>query len=106
MQYWIHNDKPYRFVTVKEFSEAFQSFHVGRNLGDELATPFQKARSHPAAITTKSYGVGKTELIRSCFYREVLLMKRNSAHHIFGIASVLMLALLISAFCVCLECYN
>ncbi|VFQ87367.1 unnamed protein product [Cuscuta campestris] len=84
MQYWVHKDKPYRFVTVKEFSEAFQSFHIGRNLGDELATPFQKARSHPAALTTKRYGVSKMELLKSCFSREVLLMKRNSALHIFG----------------------
>nr|POF16743.1 pleiotropic drug resistance protein 1 [Quercus suber] len=37
-QYWAQKDEPYNFVTVKEFSEAFQSFHVGRKLGDELAT--------------------------------------------------------------------
>ncbi|RAL41316.1 hypothetical protein DM860_010110 [Cuscuta australis] len=94
MQYWVHKDKPYRFVTVKEFSEAFQSFHIGRNLGDELATPFQKARSHPAALTTKRYGVSKMELLKSCFSREVLLMKRNSALHIFGFTWVILLALI------------
>ncbi|WJX84449.1 hypothetical protein P8452_67025 [Trifolium repens] len=36
-QYWEHKDQPYRFVTAEEFSEAFQSFHVGIRLGDELA---------------------------------------------------------------------
>ena len=44
-QYWAQKDEPYNFVTVKEFAEAFQSFHVGQKLGDELATQFDKAKS-------------------------------------------------------------
>ncbi|KAF8035904.1 hypothetical protein BT93_C1814 [Corymbia citriodora subsp. variegata] len=51
-QYWAHKDSPYRFVTVKEFSEAFQSFHVGQKLGDQLVIPFDKSKNHPAALTT------------------------------------------------------
>ncbi|XP_019195429.1 PREDICTED: pleiotropic drug resistance protein 1-like isoform X4 [Ipomoea nil] len=95
MQYWIRKDnKPYRFVTINEFSEAFQSFHIGRNLGDELATPFQKSTSHPAALTTKTYGVSKMELLKSCFSREVLLMKRNCVLHIFEVGWVVLMALI------------
>ncbi|CAH9132735.1 unnamed protein product [Cuscuta epithymum] len=94
MQYWVHKDKPYRFVTVREFSEAFQSFHIGRKLGDELAIPFPKIKSHPAALTTKRYGVSKMELLKSCFSREVLLMKRNRILHIFGFSWVTLLALI------------
>ena len=60
-QYWAHKDKPYNFVTVKELAEAFQSFHVGQKLGDDLSVPFDKTKSHPAALTTKNYGVGKKE---------------------------------------------
>lgn len=92
MQYWVHKDKPYRYVTVNEFSEAFQSFHIGHNLGDELATPFQKTKSHPAALTTKTYGVSKMELLKSCFSREVLLMKKNCVLHIIEVAWVHTLA--------------
>ncbi|CAH9112411.1 unnamed protein product [Cuscuta europaea] len=94
MQYWVCKDKPYRFVTVGEFSEAFQSFHVGRKLGDELAIPFPRIKSHPAALTTKRYGVSKMELLKSCFSREVLLMKRNRILHIFGFSWVTLLALI------------
>ncbi|KAI7987447.1 Pleiotropic drug resistance protein 1 [Camellia lanceoleosa] len=43
-QYWARRDKPYNFVTVNEFAEAFLSFHIGRKLGDELAIPFEKAK--------------------------------------------------------------
>ncbi|RVW53909.1 Pleiotropic drug resistance protein 1 [Vitis vinifera] len=52
-QYWAHKDEPYSYVTVKEFAEAFQSFHIGQKLGDELAVPFDKTKGHPAALTTK-----------------------------------------------------
>ncbi|KAJ9537747.1 hypothetical protein OSB04_030480 [Centaurea solstitialis] len=53
-QYWMRRDEHYRFVTAKEFAEAFQSFHVGKRLGDDLATQYDKSRSHPAALQTRS----------------------------------------------------
>ncbi|KAF2321474.1 hypothetical protein GH714_000026 [Hevea brasiliensis] len=63
-QYWARRDQPYRFVTVQEFSEAFQSYELGRRIGDELSTPFDKSKSHPAALSTKKYGVGKMEWLK------------------------------------------
>ncbi|KAK9232151.1 hypothetical protein WN943_022394 [Citrus x changshan-huyou] len=82
-QYWVRKEEPYRFVTVKEFSDAFQAFHVGQKLGNGLRTPFDKSKSHPAALTTKSYGINKKELLKACISRELLLMKRNSFVYIF-----------------------
>jgi len=82
-QYWANRDEPYTFVTAKEFAEAFQSFHVGRKLSEELAVPFDKSKAHPAALTTKKYGLNKTELFKACSAREALLMKRNSFVYIF-----------------------
>ncbi|XP_050108515.1 pleiotropic drug resistance protein 1-like [Malus sylvestris] len=93
-QYWASRDEPYTFITVEEFVEAFQSFHVGRKLRDELATPFDKAKSHPAALTTKRYGVSKTELLKACFAREFLLMKRNSFVYLFKLAQLSILAMI------------
>nr|KJB56640.1 hypothetical protein B456_009G129000 [Gossypium raimondii] len=85
MQYWARKDQPYRFITANEFAEEFQSFHVGMKLGEELGTPFDKTKSHPAALATKKYGLGKWELLKACFARELLLMKRNSFVYIFKI---------------------
>ncbi|GJV89909.1 AAA+ ATPase domain-containing protein [Tanacetum coccineum] len=82
-QYWVRTNEPYSFVTVQEFAEAFQLFHVGRKLGDELAAPFDRAKSHHAALTTKKYGVSRKELLKACVSREYLLMKRNSFVYIF-----------------------
>ncbi|KAL0330265.1 UNVERIFIED_CONTAM: Pleiotropic drug resistance protein 1 [Sesamum radiatum] len=70
-QYWARRDQPYSFVSVKEFSEAFQSFHVGRKIGDELGVPFDKAKSHPAALTTNKYGLSKTGSIESLFFSRI-----------------------------------
>ncbi|KAG6417147.1 hypothetical protein SASPL_119298 [Salvia splendens] len=77
-QYWGNKNEPYRYVAVSEFAEAFQSYVVGRRVGDELAVPFDKTKSHPAALTTDKYGIGKKELLKACAEREYLLMKRNS----------------------------
>lgn len=79
----MHRNVPYSYVSVKEFSEAFQSFHVGRKLGDELAIPFDRTKSHPDSLTTDRYGVSKKMLLKACVDRELLLMKRNSFVYIF-----------------------
>ncbi|CAJ1973751.1 unnamed protein product [Sphenostylis stenocarpa] len=82
-QYWANKDEPYIFVTVREFAEAFQSFHIGRKLGDELATPFDMSKGQPVVLTKNKYGVSKKELLKACVSREFLLMKRNSFVYIF-----------------------
>ncbi|KAE9586977.1 putative xenobiotic-transporting ATPase [Lupinus albus] len=82
-QYWANKDEPYSFITVKEFADAFQSFHIGQKLGDELATPFDTSKGHPAVLTKNMYGVSKKELLKACVSREFLLMKRNSFVYIF-----------------------
>ncbi|MED6136244.1 transcription factor [Stylosanthes scabra] len=94
-QYWARKDQPYRFITVTEFVEAFQSFHVGRRMGDELATPFDKSLNHPAALTTQKYGISKKELLKANFSREFLLMKRNSFVYIFKLFQLTCIALIV-----------
>ncbi|KAE9459161.1 hypothetical protein C3L33_08934, partial [Rhododendron williamsianum] len=78
VDHWARRDEPYSFVTAREFAESLKSFHVGRELDNELSIPFDKAKSHPAALSTRKYGVSKKELLKSVISREYLLMKRNS----------------------------
>ncbi|PWA73279.1 pleiotropic drug resistance protein 1 [Artemisia annua] len=91
-QYWMRRDMPYRFVTAKEFAEAYQSFHVGRKLATDLATPYDKSKSHPAALTTEKYGLNKKELLKACTDREILLMKRNSFVYFFKLFQLIVMA--------------
>ncbi|XP_077209810.1 pleiotropic drug resistance protein 1-like [Tasmannia lanceolata] len=91
-QYWAYKNEPYSFISVGEFADAFQSFHIGHKLANELGTPFDKRKSHPAALTTSEYGISKTELLKACFSREWLLMKRNSFVYIFKMVQLLIIA--------------
>nr|AGT28053.1 pleiotropic drug resistance transporter 1 [Panax ginseng] len=93
-QYWLHKDEPYRFITAREFAEAYQSFHVGLKMVDDLAIPFDKSKSHPAALTTEKYGVNKKELLKALTAREVLLMKRNSFVYIFKLFQLTTMAVI------------
>ncbi|KAJ4809489.1 ABC transporter G family member 36 [Rhynchospora pubera] len=81
-QYWA-GKATYRYVPVREFADAFRSFHIGKAIEEELAVPFDKEKSHPAALTTSRYGVSRMELFKACFDRQLLLMKRNMLIYIF-----------------------
>ncbi|KAI7725050.1 hypothetical protein M8C21_022973, partial [Ambrosia artemisiifolia] len=93
-QYWIRRDQPYRFVTAKEFAEAYESFHVGRELRNDISTPFEKTKSHPAALTTEKYGLNKKELLKACIDREILLMRRNSFVYFFKLFQLSVMSLI------------
>ncbi|KAJ8540413.1 hypothetical protein K7X08_030332 [Anisodus acutangulus] len=93
-QYWAKKDEPYRFVPSEEFAESYKSFHVGKELGDELATPYDKSKSHPAALSTQKYGIGTKQLLKVCAKREFLLMKRNSFVYIFKLVQLAVMALI------------
>ncbi|KAJ7174242.1 hypothetical protein O6H91_Y542400 [Diphasiastrum complanatum] len=82
-KYWASSSIPYRYVSVKEFAEGFAKFHVGQNLSQELATPSDKSKSHPAALVTNKYALSNRELFRASFSREWLLMRRNSSAYVF-----------------------
>ncbi|KAL3351085.1 hypothetical protein AABB24_019604, partial [Solanum stoloniferum] len=84
----------YRFITSKEFAEAYQSFHVGRKHVDDLAASYDKSKSHPAALSNQKYGIGKKQLLKVCTERELLLMKRNSFVYIFKFIQLTIMALI------------
>ena len=66
-QYWFHRDEPYRFVTAKEFYDAYQSFHVDLNYKLNLQSHMKKVKVTMLALTA----------------REILLIKRNSFVNMF-----------------------
>lgn len=87
-QYWFRQDRPYHFVPVKKFADAFRTFHVGRSIQNELSEPFDRTRSHPAALATSKFGVSRMELLKATIDREILLMKRNAFMYIFKAVNV------------------
>ncbi|XBH66606.1 hypothetical protein VPH35_095073 [Triticum aestivum] len=59
----------------------------------ELQIPFDKSKTHPAALTTSKYGQSSWESFKTVMSRELLLMKRNSFIYIFKVTQLLILGL-------------
>ena len=93
-QYWVRNDQSYRYISVPEFAKAFQSFHIGQKLLEELEVPFDKSKTHPTALVKDKYGISNAKLFRACFSREWLLMKRNSFVYIFKTFQITVMAVI------------
>nr|GME18056.1 pleiotropic drug resistance protein 2-like [Ipomoea batatas] len=92
-QYWFRKEQTYRYVSVTEFAEAFASFHLGKQLAYELSVPYDKPKTHPAALVKRKYGISNWELLKACFSREWLLMKRNSFVYIFKTCQITILSI-------------
>lgn len=95
-QYWADRRKPYRYIPVSEFASRFKRFHVGLRLENELSIPFDRSRGHKAALVFSENVVPKMELLKACFDKEWLLMKRNSFVYIFKTVQIIIVAIIAS----------
>ncbi|XP_072984475.1 ABC transporter G family member 42-like [Typha latifolia] len=95
-QYWADKHSPYRYVSVSEFAQRFKRFHVGLRLENELSVPYEKSRSHKAALVFSKHSVSTSELLKASFAKEWLLMKRNSFVYIFKTVQLIMIAFVAS----------
>ncbi|KAK3043568.1 hypothetical protein RJ639_002147 [Escallonia herrerae] len=93
-QYWFRRDQPYRYIPVSEFAKAFSTFHVGKELAARLSTPYDKANTHSAALAVEKYGISNWELLKACFAREWLLMKRSSFVYIFKTTQITIMSVI------------
>ncbi|XP_023759510.2 ABC transporter G family member 29 [Lactuca sativa] len=91
-QYWADKSMPYRYIPVTEFSERFNRFHVGENLKKELSVPYDKNKSHKAALVFEKYLVPKMELLKASWDKEWLLMKRNAFIYVFKSIQIVFIA--------------
>ncbi|KAG0495050.1 hypothetical protein HPP92_006044 [Vanilla planifolia] len=96
-QYWADKCKPYRFIPIREFVEYFKQSHFSRDLQSGLSIPFNKSKSHRAALVFNKCSVPLKELLKASFGREWLLIKRNSFVYIFKLTHVLLIALIYSS---------
>ncbi|XVE99098.1 hypothetical protein REPUB_Repub03eG0167600 [Reevesia pubescens] len=72
-QYWCKKNEPYQYISVPEFVKRFKYFHIGQKLDDELRVPYDKSKTHPAALVKEKYGISNWELFKACFARECLI---------------------------------
>lgn len=87
-QYWADPSKLYRFLSVSEIAAAFKNSVYGRAAESLHEVPYDKFKSHPSALSKTEYAVSNWELFRTCFIREILLIKRHSFLYIFRTCQV------------------
>lgn len=88
-QYWFHTEIPHNYISVDNFSRKFKQSPLGEELDEDLSVPYDKTKSHKAAISFTVYSLSRWELFRACLSREFLLMKRNSFIYVFKISQVI-----------------
>ncbi|RZC83900.1 hypothetical protein C5167_046685 [Papaver somniferum] len=93
-QYWFDKNQPYRYVSPSDFVYSYHLFHLGQELQSSLSAPYNKKKSHPAALVTEKYGISNWELFKACFSREWLLMKRNSFIYVFKTMQITIMSLI------------
>ncbi|KAE9619280.1 putative iron-chelate-transporting ATPase [Lupinus albus] len=93
-QYWFMRDKPYRFINVPEFVAHLNNYSIGQQLHQDLKVPYDSTKTHPAALAKENYGISKPELLKACFAREWLLMKRSAPIYIFKTTQILIMSLI------------
>ncbi|KAF7135728.1 hypothetical protein RHSIM_Rhsim08G0227200 [Rhododendron simsii] len=93
-QYWSDKTRPYAYVSVTQFAKRFKRFHAGLRLENELSVPYDKSRSHQAALVFTKYSVPKLQLLKTSFGKEWLLIKRNSFVYIFKTVQIIIVAII------------
>uniref|UniRef100_A0A2P2LLI8 Uncharacterized protein MANES_16G064000 n=2 Tax=Rhizophora mucronata TaxID=61149 RepID=A0A2P2LLI8_RHIMU len=93
-QYWSAPFRPYQFIPPRKFVEAFRSYQAGKSLSEEMKVPFDRRYCHPAALSTSRYGMKQSELLKTNFIWQKLLMKRNSFIYVFKFIQLLLVALI------------
>lgn len=93
-QYWCNRQKPYQYISAREFSKKYNQFHVGQRINSLMSIPFDKSKSHKASLAFNKYSVSRIEILKTCFAREVLLIKRNSFVFVFKTTQIVIMALI------------
>ena len=81
-------------MTVTEFVEKFNEFHVGVQLKKDLSVPFDKSKGHKAALVFQKHSVRKMQLLKACLGKELLLIKRNSFLYTFKSCQIIIISLI------------
>uniref|UniRef100_A0A0D9XY42 ABC transporter domain-containing protein n=1 Tax=Leersia perrieri TaxID=77586 RepID=A0A0D9XY42_9ORYZ len=93
-QYWSHSEQRYNFITIDQFCDKFRASQVGQSLAEDLSKLHDKSKGHNNALSCSIYSLSKWHLLKACFDRELLLMKRNAFFHISKAVQLGLLAII------------
>uniref|UniRef100_A0A0E0F6P0 ABC transporter domain-containing protein n=1 Tax=Oryza meridionalis TaxID=40149 RepID=A0A0E0F6P0_9ORYZ len=93
-QYWSRSEQWYNFITVDQFCDKFKASQVGQSLAEDLSKLYEKSKANKNALSCSIYSLSKWHLLKACFDRELLLMKRNAFLHITKAVQLGLLAII------------
>ncbi|WOH13107.1 hypothetical protein DCAR_0832616 [Daucus carota subsp. sativus] len=99
-QYWFKSEIPYRYVTVDEFSEKSEMWHLDGKIWSDNELPrtakdFQCDENLPQKDKNNKYSMTKWQLFKACMDREVLLTRRNLSTNIIKSMQLLVIAFIV-----------
>lgn len=94
-RYWADVNTAYQYIPVEKFVESFCSSHHNRLIEQERLRPFDPTEDDSSLVSKGHFCISKWEIFKTCFSREMLLMKRNSLAHLFKAVQILVLAFVV-----------
>ncbi|XP_047319537.1 ABC transporter G family member 31 isoform X2 [Impatiens glandulifera] len=87
-QYWADSSKQYVYLPVSTIAEAFRSSIYGKSLEASLSVQYDKSKNHFSALAKSNSSVSLSELFKTCFFRELVLISRHRFLYIFRTCQV------------------
>lgn len=84
------------FVPAAAFAAAFKRSSVYSDTRAILDKPFNKARSHPAALLKSQYGVPGWDHLKALTWREKILLTRNKSGQVYRYVQMAVLAIMLA----------
>ncbi|KAH7290028.1 hypothetical protein KP509_30G029300 [Ceratopteris richardii] len=93
-KYWVKHNEPYRFISAGEFTCAQRSSKQGHRIRKEITLSLKKPPIQLPPLCSQMYGTSKSKLWTACFWRELLLMKRNLSTILIKIIQVSLISVI------------
>ncbi|XP_020576479.1 ABC transporter G family member 45-like isoform X2 [Phalaenopsis equestris] len=92
-QYWKDNQREHQYLPVEKFAESFHCYYLDQRVDHQQQITGGNVKSEKTMEISESYRISKWKVLKACFSREVLLLKRNYPVHVFKSVQIMILAL-------------
>lgn len=84
------------FVPASAFAAAFKRSTIFADMRAILDKPFDKARSHPAALMKSMYGIPGWDHVKALTWRERILLTRNKSGQLYRYIQMAVLSIMLA----------
>ncbi|KAK9816709.1 hypothetical protein WJX72_004056 [[Myrmecia] bisecta] len=95
-QYLADKSKPYSFVPVQRFADAYQESQAGQANRAALRAPYDKQQCYGDALVRTKYALPAFKAFKACLSRDWILIKRHGFLYVFRTCQVAFVAFVVS----------